>query len=362
MYKFVSSKKMGRLEEKLATSDADLQTQKLAFDRQSDELEQLHLEHSQLQQNADFYKTILGRVIDTTSPLTQIRSSLATTAEQTDQFLKAYDAETRDGVALLKRFQAELLSTKEETVSAGEQVNTLKMNAEDIARFIVTIDTVSEQTNLLALNAAIEAARAGEHGRGFAVVADEVRALAKTAGESAQQIKGVVEEISHNTTRCDNSMGQIQSQFEMLSDQVVELVDIITNLINNSEALYLTIRKSYNLIFLRLVALDHVSWKLDVYDRIRNHNTDSSQIVDHHHCRLGQWYYQGLGQEQFSSSSIFKRIEKPHEQVHCAGKQAIDALSDGDLNAVYACLEQMEAAASRVIDELENLSQEVTES
>ncbi len=358
MYKLISAEKIRLLENELNVSKNELQSHKADEQKLFFRLSELEKENTELKQRVGFGMAMLDRVLSSTEPLKQIRGYLANSAEQTEGFLTSYKAETRDGIALLKEFQTRLLTTKENTANAGEQVSALKLNAEDIARFVVTIDTVSEQTNLLALNAAIEAARAGEHGRGFAVVADEVRTLAQTAGESAQQIKGVVGQISENTTACYDDMGQVQEEFEVLGNEVEELVDIITHLIVNSDKLYSAVNRSYNLIFLRLVELDHISWKLDIYQHIRSNETNSSVVNGHHQCRLGQWYYEGRGKEQFSQSDTFRRLEKPHEEVHTFGKKALDALHENRTEDAFHYLEQMENAADRVIAALEQLSGE----
>ena len=360
MFKIVSHDKLAALESQLDVLQQEVSEYQSAQTKHTQAQAQLSDENAALTRQITFGNQLLNSVLATTTPLDLIRESLARSAEQTNAFITSYESDSRDGISLLQTFRDELLGTLESTEATSEQVKLLRTNADDIATFIVTIDKVSDQTNLLALNAAIEAARAGEHGRGFAVVADEVRSLAQTARESANQIEQVVAQIDQNTKVCHDEMGQVQAGVNHLNSEVTELVDILSQLIRGSEELYQLVRKSYSSIFLRLVELDHVSWKVDVYRRINQGNVSAHDLTDHHNCRLGKWYYEGRGLQYYSDHPVYKQLETPHAQVHDFGKKALEAMQNEQLNDAFSYLEKMENAADSVIHHIERLSAELT--
>jgi methyl-accepting chemotaxis protein len=107
------------------------------------------------------------------------------------------------------------------TAVVAEAISGLSERSREIGSFVETIDAIASQTNLLALNAAIEAARAGEHGRGFAVVADEVRSLAEGAADAARSVSTVVGEIRVGTEEAVGAMQVGRSEVEHGAGQVV---------------------------------------------------------------------------------------------------------------------------------------------
>ncbi len=122
-------------------------------------------------------------------------------------------------ISKMSILEEQIVQTHDGEITVSENLKSLTVNAEDIKNVISIIGDIAEQTNLLALNAAIEAARAGEHGRGFAVVADEVRKLAENTQKSLTEINASVNVIVQ-------SISEASSSVEINAKYALELVDI----------------------------------------------------------------------------------------------------------------------------------------
>ncbi|UVL39035.1 methyl-accepting chemotaxis protein [Pseudomonas sp. B21-040] len=168
--------------------------------------EQTNLEVSSQKEETEQVATAMNQMTATVH-------DVARNAEEAAQAAQTADGKVESGQHVVRQSMARIEQLADSATSASSSIESLSAEIQNIGTVLSVIKSVAEQTNLLALNAAIEAARAGEQGRGFAVVADEVRALAKRTQQSTEEIERLVSALR---SAAQSSVQQIQNSGELV--------------------------------------------------------------------------------------------------------------------------------------------------
>lgn len=313
-------------------------------------------------------------------------------------------------VRLMQEISATVEGSSRAVASLGERSN-------QIGAIIGTIKEIADQTNLLALNAAIEAARAGEQGRGFAVVADEVRKLAERTTQATHEISTMIETIQAETegavsameqgtrqvevgtseaTRSGGALNDILSQITELAVQLDQIAgaaenqsatteEISTSIQTISSTIQVTAEEAHesaksasNMIAIAEELMTNIgrfkvnedpplaiekakSAHMIFVGKIKGHldgtmRLDPTALPTHMTCAFGKWY-QTKGKEAFGHDELFDGIDEPHGEVHKLGRQAVEAYNAGEFNKAQTLCNEMEKMSMSLVGMLEKLGQ-----
>ncbi|HCD31133.1 MAG TPA: hypothetical protein DER01_01920 [Phycisphaerales bacterium] len=160
---------------------------------------------------------------------------------------------------------------------AGEAIDGLGVRGEEIGQIIGVINDIADQTNLLALNAAIEAARAGEHGRGFAVVADEVRKLAERTMQATKEVTKSITAIQSETSHAVEQMGEGTQRVNQGVTHAEKAGNALEAIVNGSKLVSTMIQSIAAASDQQSTATQEISRSIDTINSVTRHSAEGAQ-------------------------------------------------------------------------------------
>ncbi len=389
-------------------------------------------EYSQrLASTVDKCNKIIDETIEDAKKQSQQANQIATAAEEMTQTItdiannasRASETATeametaKKGQSITEQAVQKANVVYQTTNELGTMIEKLNQSASEIGEIVTVIKDIADQTNLLALNAAIEAARAGEQGRGFAVVADEVRKLAERTIRATEEISKKIGAIQHETSLTAQSMqrelaevrevtnavksigealGEIVSSVVKVKDQITQIATAVEEQSAASEEVTRNIEESANIAshiekLAELIVKDsyeilHVSSDLrhtasvvktkktqemlfDIFKgdherlfvRVLAHirgidRLDPERLADYRACGVGKWYYSEEGQK-FRDLPGFTEFEEIHKACHMIGRDIVLAHNSGDherARKLIAEFEKNNDKLSKLLDQLKS--------
>lgn len=257
----------------------------------------------------------------------------------------------------------DLHSLIEKVQQNNEAISSMATRTQEINLVMNLITDIADQTNLLALNAAIEAARAGEHGRGFAVVADEVRKLAERTHKATGEIAVSINSLKQDMDEIERSAEEMTHVVEGSSTKIQQFGTTLVQLSDSSSHIVADSYMMENRVFVVMAKIDQILYKSRAYNTLMRCEP-VQKISDADHSVLGQWC-KNEGERRFGKLSHFQSLHNGLKLVYSNANYNIELASQRN---VKTCLEnkdeiiehfsRMEVSSSQLFKSLDALLDE----